>query len=188
MSYDNSVDKDRLLFTQYNDLILLRCLICTGLNIFLGHCKIFKNFPSLWWHIKREHADLAPAEREEIIQILNHVFKAFKGQMFPKWAYSEAITPNKVPTTSSSSILLDGRRPRMDAWTKIFEIAKLLKTQSEIFPSFKTRHLKAVLKGVLGSVDPRTTKKYFDCVTNYSKKDLVKGEFDVTGFCDKVGV
>jgi len=186
MTNADPVDKDRLDFTQCNDEFYSRCLLCTALFV-LRQCKIYKNFPSLWWHIKRDHTDLSPAEREEIIQILNHIFKAFKRQMFPKWAYSEAITTTKVPTTSSS-ILLDGRPPRIDAWTKIFEIAKLLKTQSELYPFFKTRHLNAVLKVVLGSVDPRTTKKYLDCVTKYSKKDIVKGEYDVTGFCDKVGV
>jgi len=31
-------------------------------------------------------------------------------------------------------------------------------------------------------------KKYINCVTNYSKKDIVNGVYDVSDFCNKVGV
>jgi len=188
MTSADPLDKDRRLFTQCNDPIFLRCLICTGLNTFLGHCKIFKNFPSLWWHIKREHQDLAPLEREEIIQVLNYVFKAFKRKMFPKWAYSEAITPNKVPTTSSS-LLFDSRPiSRIDVWEKILEIASKLKIQSELYPKFKLKQLRAIIKVVLGPADPRTSKKYLDCIIDASFKDKINGIIDVTSFCDTAGV
>jgi len=186
MTSADPVNKDRLLFTQYNDPIYLRCLICTALNSFLGHCKIFKNFPSLWWHIKREHPDLTPAEREEIILILNHVFKAFQGQMFPKWAYSEAITPNKVPTTSSS-ILFNGRPPRIDVFERLVALARLYKVQTD-FPNLTLKQIQRWSLVILKNVDARTQKKYVDCVRKYSKKDIVKGEYDVTGFCNTVGV
>ncbi len=188
MTSADPVNKDRLLFTQYNDPIYLRCLICTALNSFLGHCKIFKNFPSLWWHIKREHPDLTPAEREEIILILNHVFKAFQGQMFPKWAYSEAKATNKVPPTSSS-LLFDGRPiSRIDVWERILEIANKLKMQSELYPKFKLKQLRAIIKVVLGPADPRTSKKYLDCIIEASFKDKINGIIDVTAFCDTAGV
>jgi len=108
MSNDDSIDKDRLHFTQCNDTILLRCPECTSTKI-LRHCKIFHNFPSVWWHIKQDHKDILESRRDEIIQVLNCIFKAYKWNIFPKWAFSEA----KIElATTSSSILMDGRQPK----------------------------------------------------------------------------
>ena len=183
MSNDKSLDKDRLYFTQCNDSIILRCPVCTKEKI-LRHCKLFKKFSALWWHIRHEHKDIPPGEFEEIIQIITGLFKAFKRQMFPKWAYSDA----KENTTTSSCILIDGRAPRIDSWNKVTEIAKLLKIQSQFYPFFKPKQLKGLVTVVIGKSDPRTVKKYFDCVTSNSKKDMVHGLYDVSEFCNKIGV
>ncbi len=183
MSNDDSIDKDRLYFTQCNDTILLRCPECTSTKI-LRHCKIFHNFPGVWWHIKQDHKDILESRLEEIIQVLNSLFKAYKWNMFPKWAFSEA----KSDTTTSSSVLIDGRPPRIDSWGKIIEIAKLLKNQSELYPFFKPKQLKVIVKVVLGPVDSRTLKKYIDCVIKNSKPDKIKGVYDVTQFCNNVGL
>ena len=183
MSNDHSIDKDRLYFTQCNDTILLRCPECTSTKI-LRQCKIFHNFPAVWWHIKQDHKDILESRLQEIIQVLNSLFKAYKWNMFPKWAYSEA----KSETTTSSSVLIDGHPPRIDSQGKIVEIAKLLKTQSELYPNFKPKPLKAIVKVILGPVDSRTMGKYVDCVIRYSTPDKIKGEYDVTQFCNIVGV
>ena len=117
MSYDYQIDKDRLYFTQCNDTILLKCPECTSTKI-PRQCKIFHNFPALWIHLKHEHNDILESRMDEIIQVLNDVFKAFKWNMFPKWEYSEFI-----PKTSSSSILIDGRTPRIDMLENLEKIA-----------------------------------------------------------------
>lgn len=185
MSNDYSLDKDRLYFTQCNDTIYLRCPVCTNEKKVLRHCKLHKNFPSLWYHVRKDHTDIPPGEFEEIIQIFTGVFKAFKRQMLPTWAYSELKNDH---TTTSSSVLITGRPPRIDSWKKITEIAKLLKIQSELYPFFKPKQLKAFIKVITGPADSRTIKKYFDCVTNYSKKDMINGVYDISEFCNKIGV
>jgi len=185
VTYTDLVDKDGLLFTQCSDIIYLRCPICAKIKKVLRQCKIFKKFPSLWIHIKREHSDLPPAQLEEITQVVNGIFKAFKLQMLPKWEYSEAKIE---PTTSSSSILFDGRPPRIDVIEKIQKIGRLFKGQSKDYPSFKQKQVLGLIKVILGNVDERTKKKYFDCVTSNSIADRNYGVYDVTQFCNIVGV
>jgi len=181
LSYDDSLDKDRLYFTQCNDPFPNRCLECTSTKI-LRHCKIYRNFPAVWRHLKQDHNDILESRMDEIIQILNHTFKAFQGKMFPTWEFSE-----KSKTTTSSSILMDGLIPRGDRLAKLGKIANLLKLQSEHFPKFKRKFLLFLMDKVLGPCDPRTKKKYIDCVLRYSKKDNVNVNYDVTGFCDILG-
>ena len=182
MSNDDSIDKDRLYFTQCNDTILLRCPECTSTKI-LRQCKIFHNFPGVWWHIKQDHKDILESRLEEIIQVLNSLFKAYTWNMFPKWAYSEA----KLKTTTSS-LRFNGKEPRTDVFEKLQDICRLLKGQSKSYPIFKRKQILGLIKVVLGLVDSRTLEKYFDCVTSYSKKDIVHGVYDVTNFCNIVGV
>jgi len=183
MSNDDSIDKDRLYFTQCSDTIYLRCPVCPGEKKVLRHCKLFKNFQSIWCHIRREHTDLVPGELEEIIQILTNLFKAFQRQMFPKWAYSEAKSE-----TTTSSLLFNEKEPRADVYAKLQDTGRLLKGQSQFYPNFKRKQILGLIKVILGNVDERTKKKYFDCVTSYSTPDKIKGEYDVTQFCKEVGV
>ena len=185
MNYVEQLDKERLYFTQCNDTFPNRCPECTSTKI-LRHCKIYHNFPAVWCHIKRDHKDVLESRLQEIIQVLNSLFKAFKWNMFPKWAYSEAKIES---TTTSSSLLFDGRPiSRIDVLERILEIVNKLKIQSELYPKFKLKQLKAIIKVVLGTVDPRTSKKYLDCIIDASFKDKVNGIIDVTAFCDTVGV
>ena len=116
----------------------------------------------------------------EIILVLNNMFKASQWNMFPKWEYSEFI-PN---TTTWSCILVDGRPPRIDMLENLEKIAKMLKTQSELFPKFKPVHLSILVEKTIGPRDNRTKKKYIDCITRYSKKDTIHGVYDVTEFCE----
>jgi len=183
MSNDHSIDKDRLYFTQCNDTIIIRCPVCTEEKKVLRQCKLFKSFPSIWCHIRRDHKDIPPRESEEIIQILTNLFKAFQRQMFPKWAYSEAKSE-----TTTSSLLFNGKAPRVDVFARLQDLGRLLKGQSDSYPNFKQKQVFGLIKVILGNVDERTKKKYFDCVTSNSTPDKIKGEYDVTQFCNKVGV
>jgi len=184
MSNDDSIDKDRLYFTQCNDTILLRCPECTSTKI-LRQCKIFHNFPGVWWHIKQDHKDILESRLQEIIEVLNKLFKAYKWNMFPKWAFSEA----KIElATTSSSILFDGKTPRIDVQEKLQKIGRLFKIQSKDYPIFKQKQVLGLIKVILGNADSRTKKKYFDCVRNYSTPDKIHGVYDVTNFCNIVGV
>jgi len=121
---------------------------------------------------------------DEIIHVLNETFKAFQWNMFPKWEYSEFIQN----TTSSSSILIDGRTPRIDMLENLEKISNLLKTQSEHFPKFKPSLLSILVEKAIGPRDIRTKKKYLDCITNNSEKDRIHGLYDVTQFCEKFNV
>ena len=184
MSYDDSLDKDRLYFTQCNDSFPNRCLECTSTKI-LRHCKIYHNFPAVWRHLKQDHNDILESRMNEIIQVLNDVFKAYKWNMFPKWAYSEAKIK---PTTTSSSILFDGKPPRIDVLERLRNLASLFKGQSEWYPNFKEKQVFGLIKVILGNADQRTKKKYFDCVTSNSKPDKIHGVYNVTQFYNIVGV
>jgi len=181
MSNGSSLDKDRLYFTQCNDTILLRCPECSSTKI-LRHCKIFHNFPGVWWHIKQDHRDILESRLEEIIQVLNSLFKAYKWNMFPKWAYSEA------KKTTTSSLRFNGKEPRADVLARLQDLTRLFKLQSKDYPSFKRKQVLGLIKVILQNVDERTKKKYFDCVTSYSTPDKIKGFYDVTQFCNIVGV
>ena len=183
MSYDDSLDKDRLYFTQCNDTFPNRCPECTSTKI-LRHCKIYHNFPAVWKHIKQDHKDILESRLDEIAYVENYVFKAYKWNMFPKWEFSEAKIK---PTTTSSSILFDGMPPRIDVIEKLQKIACLFKMQSKDYPIFKQKQLLGLIKVILGNVDERTKKKYFHCVTSNSKPDKIHGVYDVTQFCNIVG-
>ena len=182
MSYDDSLDKDRLYFTQCNDSFPNRCLECTSTKI-LRHCKIYHNFPAVWRHLKQDHTDILESRMNEIIQVLNDVFKAYKWNMFPKWEYSEAQIK---PTTSSSSILFDGKPPRIDVLERLQKIAQVYKISCD-FPNLNQKQVTKWAFAVLGHPDSRTLEKYVQCVTNNSTPDKIKGQYDVTQFCKELG-
>jgi len=185
LSIDSQIDKDRLLFTQNNSPIRLRCPECVRTTKILRHCRIFKNLPSLWWHIKRDHGNFANLlfDADAIVTVLGAISKA------KEWGIIPEPTPVYVePTTTSSSILIDGRPPRTDMLEKLEKIGILLKLQSEIYPKFKPKLLSLILEQILGPVVPRTKKKYIDCITRYSKKDKIRGLYDVTEFCENLGL
>ncbi|MCH8982180.1 hypothetical protein IH922_09205 [candidate division KSB1 bacterium] len=103
--------------------------------------------------------------------------------MFPKWAYFEAKSE-----TTTSSFLFNEKVPRADVLVRLQDVGRLFKGQSDSYPNFKEKQVFGLIKVILGNVDERTKKKYFDCVTNYSKPDKIKGVYDVTQFCNIVGV
>ena len=180
MTKGSGVDKDRLFFTQCNETILFKCPECTSTKI-LRQCKIFRNFPALWRHLKQDHNDILESRMDEIVHVLDYTFKAFQWNMFPKWEYSE------IPKTTTSSLLIDGRKPRIDRHEKLEKIAKLLKIQSQFYPKFKPRVLKQMIRIAIGGHDYRTMEFYFSSVTYFSKKDKIQGMYDVTEFCEILG-
>lgn len=183
MSHNDELDKDRLYFTQCNDEFPLRCPECTEAKV-IRHCKIFDNFPGLWWHLKREHNDIPQSRMDEIKQILGNLYKAYQKKMFAKWKYDKYNS-----NATSSSLRFDGRViSRADVLENVQEIARILKNQSELYPNFNQKQLSAFIKVVIGEVDPRTAKKYLNCVIDASSKDKVRGIIDVRAFCDTVGL
>jgi len=185
MSNDHSIDKDRASYTQNHKKSRLRCPECIRIKKILRHCKIYKSLAQLWWHFKQEHNEVSNLLfcTQDIKDVLNGLSKAMDWGILP----SESEIP-EAKTTTSSSVLIDGRPPRIDSWGRIVEIAKLLKTQSELYPNFKPKQLEAIVKVVLGPVDSRTLKKYIDCVTSFSKKDIEHGLYDVTDFCNSLRI
>ena len=116
-----------------------------------------------------------------IIKVLNDGFKAFKWNMFPKLEYSE----DKIETTTTSSILFDGKPPRIDVLERLRDLARLFKGQSEWYPHFKEKQDFGLIKVILENADLRTKKKYFECVRKYSTPDKIHGVYNVTQFCSE---
>lgn len=79
MNNKSQIEKDRLHFTQNNQEIRVRCPECARTKI-LRHCKIYKNLPALWWHIKQEHGTFVNLRFDtgEIIRVLNGLDKAIQ--------------------------------------------------------------------------------------------------------------
>ena len=181
MSYDDSLDKDRLYFTQNNSPIRLRCPECVRTKI-LRHCRIFKNLPALWWHIKQDHGSFSNLlfKTDDIVKILNSLSKAIEWKII-----TESVSFPDEQATSSSSLMYHGRPPRKDVYQKLEKIASILKLQSELYPNFRLRHIRGFMSVVLGKVDDRTQKKYLDCIIDASEKDKTKGTIDVTQFCSE---
>lgn len=182
MSNTAQVDKDRLYFTQYNGKFPTRCPLCTEQKI-LRQCRIFHNFPALWRHIKLEHIGIPESQMKEISGILNSVYTAYQWNMFPKWEFDDGKIKK---TTTSSSILIDGRTPRKDSQEKIVHIARMLINQSQSYPLFNSKQLDAIVQVVIGPVDPRTIQKYTDWVKTYSTKDIHVGMYVVSDFCERI--
>jgi len=183
VNYVDQLDKEPLYFTQCNDTFPNRCPECTSTKI-LRHCKIYHNFPAVWKHIKQDHKDILESRLDEISHVENCLFKAYKWNMFPKWEFSEAKIE---PTTTSSSILFDGKPARIDVLEKLQEIARVYKRSSDCH-KLNQKQVTNWANAVLKHPDLRTLEKYVKCVTSNSKPDKIKGEYDVTQFCNKVGV
>ncbi len=179
MSYDDSLDKDRLYFTQNNFPIRLRCPECVRTKI-LRHCRIFKNLPALWWHIKQDHGSFSNLlfKTDDIIKILNSLSKAIEWKII-----TESVSFPVEQATTSSSLLYRGKPPRKDVHQKLEKIASILQLQCELYPNFRLRHIRAFMSVVLGKVDDRTQKNYLDCIVDASEKNKINGTVDVTQFC-----
>lgn len=66
----------------------------------------------------------------------------------------------------AASLLFDGREPRHDVLNNLLEIAKTLESDSQ-FPNFFSKHLEYKIKYSLDNPDPRTLRKYVNCVKRY---------------------
>ena len=182
MIKESELDKDRLYFTQNNSPIRLRCPECVRTTKILRHCRIFKNLPGLWWHIKQDHGNFSNVSfnTDDVIKTLNGVSKAKEWEIFPEPTpiYSET-------TSSSSSLRYNGRPPRRDVYQKLEKIASIFLNSSQLFPHFKLKQIRAYIGHVLEDAEKRTIKKYLDCIIDSSEKDTIKGTIDVTQFCSK---
>lgn len=181
MSYDSEIDKDRSYFTQNYKPIRLRCPECVRTNKVLRHCRIFKNLSALGWHLKREHGYVSNISfnSEDLHYILNALSKAIDLKIIAEPA------PIFVETTTTSSLQYRGKPPRKDVWQKLDKISQILKNQSHFYPDFKIKQIRAYIGVVLGTVDGRTVKNYFDCIIAASEKNSRNGTIDVTQFCDE---
>jgi len=175
------LDKDRLLFTQNNSPIRLRCPECVRNTKILRHCRIFKNLPGLWWHIKREHGYFSNLlfDTDAIVAVLNAVSKA------KEWGIIPEPTPVYVEPATSSSLMYRRRPPRKDVFQKLEKIASILHTQSLLYPHYRLRQIRKYIIHVLEHADERTIKNYLDCILDASEKDKTKGTVDVTQFCSE---
>jgi len=181
LSYDSQIDKDRLYFTQNYKPIRLRCPECVRTTKILRHCRIFKNLPSLWWHIKRDHGYFSNLlfDTDAVVAVLNAVSKA------KDWGIIPEPTPVYVESTTTSSLMYRGRPPRKDVYQKLEKIASILSNQSELYPHFRLRQIRKYIIHVLEHADERTTKNYLDCIVDSSEKNTTKGTVDVTQFCSE---
>jgi len=81
-----------------------------------------------------------------------------------------------------------GDNLRIDRQENLKKIASLFKTQSELYPNFREKNIRVLIEKAIELHDPRTMKLYFDCVTSHSIPDKIKGFYDLTQFCNIVGV
>lgn len=84
------------------------------------------------------------------------------------------------------SLSFGSSSPRKDVLLRLHQISLEFETYPE-FPRFKRNHVEAILKKVIGYKDPRTFKKYFDCIKNFVESKIGKsiiyyGDYDLTDF------
>ncbi len=189
MSYEDPLDKDRLFFTQNNSLIRVKCPECLRVIKNPRQTPVFKKLPALWWHFKRDHGEVSNLlfTTKDIQEVLNGLSKAIDLGILPPEAKPEVVRRGSADT-ATSSLNYNGRPARKDVVEKLAKMAGLFRGQSYDYPVFKLKHLKGLVKVVLGQVDERTQQKYLNCVIDASAKNIRNGTIDVTSFCDKAGV
>jgi len=181
LSYDDPLDKDRLYFTQNNSPIRTRCPECVRIMKILRHCRIFKNLPSLWWHIKHEHGKISNLlfNTDDIIKVLNAVSKA------EEWGIIPEPTPIYVKPTTSSSLVYHRKKPRNDVYEKLEKIASFLINQSYSWPIFSLEQVRLAIKMSMKNPDKRTVRDYLDCIIDSSSKNSDDVTINVTQFCSE---
>lgn len=70
-------------------------------------------------------------------------------------------------TTSSTSLLFNGKKPRKDVLVKLGRIVRYFHSQDK-YPTIPRIHVDEIVKIVLGDVDQRTMDKYLKCIKQYS--------------------
>ena len=68
----------------------------------------------------------------------------------------------------ATTLDFDGRVPRKDVLEKFQRISEAYKNHLG-YPDLHVLTIKSVIRDILGSVDPRTFKKYYHCIRNYVK-------------------
>ncbi len=189
MSNADSVDKDRLFFTQNNSPIRVKCPECLRVIKNPRQAPIFKKLPALWWHFKRDHGEVSNLlfTTKDVKDALNGLSKALDLGILPPEAKPEVVRSGSADT-ATSSLNYNGRLARKDVVEKLAQMAALFRGQSYDYPVFKLKQLKGLVKVVLGQVDERTQQKYLNCVIDASAKNIKNGTINVTAFCDTAGV
>lgn len=179
MTLEPSLHKERVDFSHNYTKIRIKCPECIRTIKGVNHVRVYDNIPGLWRHIRQDHGEISNLQltTDRIKEVLKNIVLAIEWRILPD--YDKA-----VDTTSSLSILYNGRSARRDVLDNLKEIAKIMKCQSAIYPNFSTDNIFAYIKVVLGNVDVRTKKKYFKCIVNYSLTNKQNGTYDVTDFCN----
>ena len=182
MSNDDTLDKDRAYESQCNIRVRWYCPVCVLQKKIKKHCKIHKTPASWWWHIKNEHGKFVNRKfgYDDLRVLSNYLVNALEWEIFP-----ESVSIPDEQATTTSSLLYRGRIPRKDVYQKLKKIASILQLQSELYPHFRLRHIRAFMGVVLGKVDDRTQKNYLDCIVEASEKNKINGTVDVTQFCSE---
>jgi len=89
---------------------------------------------------------------------------------------------NIQTTTSSTSLLFKGKKPRKDVLVKLAKIAAVY-FDDPVFPHFRPLQIRNVVVQVLDRPDKRTRDDYLQCIKDYSIPDRQRGTFDVSSFC-----
>lgn len=180
MTVEPSLHKERVDFAHNYTKIRLKCPECIRITKGVNHVRVYDNIPGLWRHIRQEHGEIFNLQltTDRIKEVLKNIALAIDWRMLPDY-------DKPVDTTTSLSILYNGKKPRRDVLNNLGEIANLLKMQSELYPFFKTKLLIRLIEDKIGNRDARTMKNYFDCVTKYSVKNMQNGTYDVSDFGEK---
>lgn len=84
------------------------------------------------------------------------------------------------------SLSFGGSFPRIDVLYRLHDISIELESWPE-YPNFKRNHLEAILRKIIGYKDPRTFRKYLDCIVTFVEtknngRIVFFGDYDVGGF------
>jgi len=187
LSYDIQIDKDRAYASQCYIRVRWYCPVCILQTKLKKHCKIHKTPSSWWWHIKHDHGKFVNRKFsfDDLRAASNYLVKALEWGIVSEAGIEEFI--DEPVATTTSSILFDGKSPRLDVFRRLKEIAKIYKISRD-FPNLNQKQVDNWAFAVLGHPDSRTLEKYVKCVTDYSITDNIKGQYDVTQFCKQFGL
>ena len=93
----------------------------------------------------------------------------------------KSVSDDLSKTSSSTSLLFNGRSPRVDVMKKLATIAFGFRSQ-EMYPNFSPIAIMEIIRGVVGHCDDRTEKKYLHCVLDHSAKNGSNGTYNVDIF------
>jgi hypothetical protein len=93
-----------------------------------------------------------------------------------------------MQTTSSTSLLYNGKPPRIDVLYNLAKIAFLFNNQKNCYPNFKPLQIIGLIKVGLGleHPDPRTVEKYLKCIRANSVRDNLNGVINVETFFSQI--